>query len=188
MRNKLSRALALKYAAILIMPLCALFYPQALNFATLAFGERVLLETRPVDPTDILRGDYVTLDYEIQNIPDDIYPDELKDEDHFYSGKNLPTVFVELDLDADGVGRVKGASTKRPNGGLYIKAVSVRSPWSGFWSVDYGLSRYYVPERTGREIDEKMRDHMVLAELRVWRGHPVIYGLAFKENGGEERE
>ncbi|MDR0653588.1 MAG: GDYXXLXY domain-containing protein [Synergistaceae bacterium] len=180
MPNKSTRALVLKYAAILIMPLCALFYPQALNFATLAFGERVLLETRPVDPTDILRGDYVTLDYEIQDIRDDIYPDEL-DLDPY--SDETPAVFVELERDEDGVGSVKSVSLERPNGGLYIKGRYTGKSWG----VDYGLSRYYVPERTGRDIEEKVRDHAVLAELRVWRGHPVIYGLVFKENDGKEQ-
>lgn len=184
MPNKSSRAFALKYAAILILPLCALFYPQALNFATLAFGERVLLETRPVDPTDILRGDYVTLSYNIQDIPNDAYTetDEMN-YPHSVPGKRM-AIFVEMELDMDGVGRVKSASLKRPDGGLYIKGT-----FGGrFWDVDYGLSRYYVPEGTGREIEEKVRDHAVLAELRVLRGHPVIYGLVFKENGGEGQE
>jgi uncharacterized membrane-anchored protein len=134
MPNKSLRALALKYAAILIMPLCALFYPQALNFAALAFGERVLLETRPVDPTDILRGDYVTLDYEIQDIPDDILPEKMSDV--AYSRRRPSTIFVELERDADGVGHVKSVSLKRPKDGLYIKGV-----YAGrFWELDYGLS------------------------------------------------
>jgi uncharacterized membrane-anchored protein len=158
------------------MPLCALFYPQALNFATLAFGERVLLETRPVDPTDFLRGDYVTLDYEIQDVPDDFFAEEPND--GAYSHIRPSVIFVELERDADGVGHVKSVYPKRPNGGLYIKGV-----YSGrYRNLDYGLSRYYVPEGTGREIEEKVRDHDVLAEVRIWRGHPVIYGLVFKEN------
>ncbi|MDR3163980.1 MAG: GDYXXLXY domain-containing protein [Synergistaceae bacterium] len=179
MPNKSSRALALKYAVILIMPLCALFYPQTLNFATLAFGERVFLETRPVDPSDILRGDYVTLDYEIQDIPDYMHPEEMGGGP--YSNKSPSAVFVGLERDTDGVGRVRSVSLKRPNGGLYIKGIYKRMRWG----IDYGLSRYYVPEGTGRDIEEKVRDHAVLAEVRIWRGHPVIYGLVFKENGGK---
>ena len=33
-----------------------------------ATGERVLLGTEPVDPRDIFRGDYVTLNYEISSL------------------------------------------------------------------------------------------------------------------------
>src|ERR1035441_2202352 len=34
----------------------------------LAGGKLVLLETRPVDPRDLLRGDYVTLNYKISDV------------------------------------------------------------------------------------------------------------------------
>src|ERR1039458_9311882 len=34
----------------------------------LAGGKVVLLETRPVDPRDLLRGDYVTLNYKICDV------------------------------------------------------------------------------------------------------------------------
>src|ERR1019366_3838972 len=34
----------------------------------LAGGKVVLLETRPVDPRDLLRGDYVTLNYKISDV------------------------------------------------------------------------------------------------------------------------
>ena len=32
-------------------------------------GKVVLLETRPVDPRDLLRGDYLTLNYKISDVP-----------------------------------------------------------------------------------------------------------------------
>ena len=35
----------------------------------LASGTVVLLETRPVDPRDLLRGDYITLSYKISDVP-----------------------------------------------------------------------------------------------------------------------
>src|SRR5258708_18127043 len=35
----------------------------------LASGKVVLLETRPVDPRDLLRGDFITLNYKISDVP-----------------------------------------------------------------------------------------------------------------------
>ena len=35
----------------------------------LVSGRLVLLETRPVDPRDLLRGDYVILNYKISDVP-----------------------------------------------------------------------------------------------------------------------
>src|SRR4029077_13511649 len=37
--------------------------------AILAYGTDVLLKTAPVDPRDLLRGDYVTLNYDISRVP-----------------------------------------------------------------------------------------------------------------------
>src|SRR5512142_3370735 len=36
-------------------------------------GALVLLETHPVDPRDLLRGDYVTLNYKISTVPLDLF-------------------------------------------------------------------------------------------------------------------
>ncbi len=33
----------------------------------------MLLETRPVDPRDLLRGDYLTLNYKISDVPLDLF-------------------------------------------------------------------------------------------------------------------
>ncbi len=52
-------------------------------------GSEVTLQTRPVDPRDFLRGDYVVLNYEITNLP----AGALKDAPS--QGRGTP-VFVKL--------------------------------------------------------------------------------------------
>ena len=37
--------------------------------AILRNGQEVLLKVEPIDPRDLLRGDYVRLGYEIRNVP-----------------------------------------------------------------------------------------------------------------------
>ena len=140
-----SRSLAFKYLAIAILPLAAMFYTQAVNLATLAFGEPVSLETAPVDPTDILRGDYVTLGYKISDIDSGLLRENLGDDWRLSASEEI---FVTLKLDKNGVGSVDSVSTSRPAGGLYLRG-RFRT-WSG---VDYGIDRYYVPEGTGLEIE-----------------------------------
>jgi uncharacterized membrane-anchored protein len=178
-RIKLFKSTALKYAVMAALPLLALFYSQIYNFAILTLGESVLLETRPVDPTDILRGDYVILDYKISDIPEGMLPEDMRGRgDDRY-------MYVMLERGESGIGSVKSVSADRPSGGLYIRGLFYYN-WSGY-TVDYGLGVYYVPEGTGREIERKINGSKALVEVRVLRGNPVIKSLQFVEITDEER-
>ena len=161
------KSLALKYAAMAVMPLALLLYTPAGNFTVLAFGSRVLLETEPVDPTDFLRGDYVTLDYKISRISEEMLPERSS------SG----TVYVTLNLNQEGVASVKRVSVTRPPANeLYLKGVE-SSMWRGSDFVDYCLGAYYVPEGTGMELERSVRNHQLMADVRVLRGRAVISSL-----------
>jgi uncharacterized membrane-anchored protein len=95
---------------------------------------RYLLETRPVDPRDLLRGNYLTLGYQI-SVP----PAEMENLDRG-EGK---TVFVRL----------------KPQDGFYVidtvadAPVEDGAPWlRAHWKnqlLDYGIDRYYMPETLG---------------------------------------
>ena len=178
-----------KYIAVVILPLAAMLYSQIVNFTILAFGEQVLLETMPIDPRDILRGDYVTLNYKISLIDEEILADALgeADEDFDYldyrehAGREI---FVTLQKDEIGIGTVKSLSVTRPQGELYLRgAIVIAGRLSG---VNYGIGVYYVPEGTGLEIENKiagMDGTQILVDARVLRGRPVIKGLLeFRES------
>src|SRR4051794_5613073 len=36
---------------------------------TLLTGDEMILQTKPVDPSDVFRGDYITLQYEAEEVP-----------------------------------------------------------------------------------------------------------------------
>ncbi|MDR3281393.1 MAG: GDYXXLXY domain-containing protein [Synergistaceae bacterium] len=177
---KFLKSIVCKYAAIALPTLFALFYTQILNVAVLAMGEPVLLATRPVDPRDILMGDYVMLDYEISDIPSGTTLEDATDE----SGDKITLgdyrdkeVYVALEKDELGIGSVKSVSANPPADGLYIRGTY---HWGG---VGYGIGVYYVPEGTGHAIEEKINDSKikVLVDARVLRGRPVIKGIRFAD-------
>ncbi|MCL2683716.1 MAG: GDYXXLXY domain-containing protein [Synergistaceae bacterium] len=178
-RPKFLKSLEFKYLLIVILPIAAMFHTQVVNFAALAFGEQVLLETFPVDPRDILRGDYVNLGYNISFIDVDMLKDALGDmnEDFYYRARNRNReIFVALQKDEQGIGSVKSVSATRPTDGLYLRGV-IRDRWNG---VGYGIGVYYVPEGTGREIEDRIRGMdktIILVDVRVLRGRPVIKDL-----------
>lgn len=103
-------------------------------------GIEVRLETRPVDPRDILRGDYMILNYQIsrQRVPYGWTPtagDEvfvvLTPNERFYSASEV----VSLKPDR---------ADRRP----WVRATVRNVAGNDLW-LDYGIERYFVPEGMG---------------------------------------
>ncbi|GHS95838.1 hypothetical protein AGMMS50276_12940 [Synergistales bacterium] len=160
----IKNSVILKFVAIALLPVIAILWPVAVNSFVLVFGEQVMLRTRPVDPRDFLRGDYVRLNYDISNISD------ISDMSN--TGERGDIVYVTLKKDGRGVTEMSGVSFTPPQSGLWIEGVL---GYGG--AVDYGISVYYVPEGTGWELEEAIKYSSVLADVRIWRGKAVISEL-----------
>ena len=108
-------------------------------------GVEVILKTAPVDPRDLLRGDYVTLNYDISRVPvstlvggppkeslnNQILSVRLKKQDDGYWGI-VESSFRELPAALDTVVlRSLPFYSYGPNDGETIR-------------VEYGIERYYV--------------------------------------------
>jgi uncharacterized membrane-anchored protein len=134
-------------------------------------GTEVILQTRPVDPRDILRGDYVVLNYDISQLP----AGPLQNEP---AGARNPIVFVKLAPNRDGLyeaisvhadavavkspevlirGRVAYGATCGPAGRAFCDKLQVR----------YNLESYFVPEGEGRKLQQvrNQRKLMVVAAV-----------------------
>ena len=115
----------------------------------LAGGKVVLLETQPVDPRDLLRGDYVILNYKISDVALSLFSPALT---------NGPapgeTVYVALGPRGQFHEVVLGSTDRiTPAGGQVVLKGQSRSGWNSAARstvhVEYGLERYYVREGTG---------------------------------------
>ena len=111
----------------------------------LASGTLVMLETRPVDPRDLLRGDYVTLNYKISDIPLSAFAPQT----------NTPapgtTVYVVLEPRGQFYEVAKASSEPIV---AELGQVILRGIAQGWWSqssahIGYGIERYYVREGAG---------------------------------------
>lgn len=131
--------------------------------AILRDGREVLIKVEPVDPRDLLRGDYVTFRYEIGRLPmalvENAPAGEFVSEDQ--------SVYVRLARDADGYWRPRKAAFGAPAaGGPSPEEVDLRGDVAAGWtlgpdstlSVDYGIDRFYVPEGEGRAIEQDLRE------------------------------
>ena len=116
-------------------------------------GRIIRVETRPVDPRDLLRGDYVTLGYDMNSLP----LDKIARPPAPGQWKAGTPVFVELEPDGSLYRPVRGclqAPMSVPEGHVVIagRLGTVIEPTpgsSGNIPILYGIERFHVREGTG---------------------------------------
>lgn len=122
-------------------------------------GKEITLQTRPVDPRDFLRGDYVVLGYDISQLKAGPLMGQP-------AGSRHPVVFVKLAPNRDGLyeavsvhaGPVAVASPE-----VLIQARvrygascgdSATPAFCDKLQVRYNLESYFVPEGEGRKLED----------------------------------
>ncbi len=139
---------------------------------TLITGREVLLKTIPVDPKDLLMGDYVTLNYAISRIP---YKFQNPD---FYANEE---VFVVLKIDENNIASIDNIVTgNNPPHSLCIKGKISKNNASSFRNarIVYGIESYYVKEHTGRILEKDLRNG-ALVRVRIDKyGNAKVKGFA----------
>jgi uncharacterized membrane-anchored protein len=131
-------------------------------------GTEVSLQTRPVDPRDFLRGDYVVLSYDISSVP----AGELKGR---LPQNRDPIVFVKLAPKDDGFyGAVSVHLDRVPVNGreILIRGRVTNWRWCGncdSLSIRYGLEKYFVPEGEGRELESARNQRKLAVVAAVTR-------------------
>lgn len=141
---------------------------------TLRTGPTATLETEPVDPRDLLRGDFVTLAYPIQRVPFDRFDPPLT---------TLPEdgtrIYVELRPE-EGFHRLARASLTpfaAAPGNLLIRGRARRGWTPGgpgkIVRIEYGIEKFFVPEGKGNP-----RGKIVATVALAGNGHPYLKSLA----------
>ena len=116
---------------------------------TLRTGREVLLKTVPVDPRDLILGDYVILNYEIAQIP---AKENYKDNE---------TLYVTITTDRDNIAHVSAITRNKPQAGLFMKGKTGRCSSVFFTNarcINFGIESYYVKEKTGRELEKNLQE------------------------------
>jgi uncharacterized membrane-anchored protein len=138
----------LKIVALVILLQCVWILGTAfVQERALAKGQIIVLETRPVDPRDLLRGDYVMLNYKISDVPRNVFSPPL--------GAEVPAgIVIYVGLKAHGqFYEVNRASLERfPADADEVVLKGRSASWWGATNsvhVAYGLERYYVGEGKG---------------------------------------
>ncbi len=178
-----------------LSPLVAAIVAAALQTAVIGYmvesrasilrsGADIKLKTLPVDPRDLLRGDYVILSYPISTIPKSIVTGEVP------QGGTRARLAVRLQPGADGLWTATEASfgaLAPKEGSVVLRTLpldfytSVAGGIPDTLFVQYGIERYYVPEGEGRVLEDARNQEELEVEVRVGTdGTPQIARLILK--------
>jgi uncharacterized membrane-anchored protein len=154
--GRIPKAVLFGAAALIQVALIAAMVADRVEI--LRTGTEVMLQTRPIDPRDFLRGDYVVLGYDISTVS----AGELKDQPADGRGA---TVFVKLAPNSDGFYQavsahaapvavnapevlIRGHVTSGINCGRNARAFCDRL------QMRYNLEKYFVPEGEGLKLEQ----------------------------------
>jgi uncharacterized membrane-anchored protein len=149
-------------------------------------GKTVILQTAPIDPYDVLRGRYVTLEYNIsrvealKNLPG--WNDMIKQYpgSQYYPVPQGTTIYIVM--------RNEGVTT-RPWKPLRVTStlpttlpenqVALRGVYQ-YGSIVYGLEKFYMPEV---KVDFANQDIFDSSQIRVGQQQPIIMQIKVDSQG-----
>ncbi len=139
--------------------------------ATVLFGQEILLETKAVDPTDLFRGDYVSVNFAISEIPKSKVTIPLEK-------TRKRTLYVSLKPE----GRfyvVDQVSETRPKQGVYLMG-KIQNPYTPVDTVqmDYSLDKYFVKQGSGGELQKASNHGGLIGTVKLLGGYGVLTGLS----------
>ena len=174
-----SRKQWLRWALLALIQLGLLSIPLFDRLSVQHSGTAVPLAVVPVDPRDLLRGDYVVINLAIGTISKTV-----PGADKFRSADR---VFVGLKSEVAGAAVPVLIARERAEAGDLAIAGTVRSVLEDEIRVDYGIDAFFLPEGEGLEI-ERMDRSRILLEVAVTedgRSLPVnllVDGKAFRSD------
>ena len=122
----------------------------AMQEHALTTGKVILLETARIDPRDLLRGDYLILNYKISDVPTNLFsPPVMKD---FSNGAKIYVALAPATNQSYVVVKASTNEFTPAAGEVLLKGKSTWPRWNSATNsihVEYGLERFYVAEGTG---------------------------------------
>lgn len=180
-----------KYIIASIFPIIILIAMTIIPLITYTKGEDILIKTKPYDPRDIFRGDYVALDYNINELDINKIPKEFSKVDDYNVEKKLRNKKIYVVLKKVGnYYEADYATFKKPKDKLFLNAKFDYIVWN--WEeaqkknekekivgarIKYNLDKYFVPENSGKALEELSRKGALTAKIKVYKGYSVLINV-----------
>ncbi|CAH0299663.1 GDYXXLXY domain-containing protein [Peribacillus sp. Bi134] len=172
MNNPLFRPLIVFSIPVLI--LLVLAFPPVWTTMT---GDVIKIKTAPVDPTDLFRGSYVALKYEIESVKPSQVDDSIKTEFHTRNMGDFKKVYVRLKQNKDGLYVVDYVTKEKPGKGVYLKG-KLEIPYdlhnAETIQIRYGLDNYFASEEKAKEMEKEALTNPSVAVVKVRNGNVVL--------------
>ncbi|WP_046247307.1 GDYXXLXY domain-containing protein [Hymenobacter terrenus] len=132
------------------------------GYATAALGQHIILTSTPIDPRDLLYGDFVRLRYNISEAPL-----------HLWHGDAAPRrrqgVFVLLAPGPDSISTTVGVYAKAPQPAPNQAVLRgwVTDVYRNSLTLRFNLERYYVPEASGLRLEKVGRVHPLRVRVSI---------------------
>lgn len=189
-----------KRIIIFSIPILILLFMTIPLILTLTQGTEIILKTIPIDPTDLFRGDYVSLNYEISEVEKNKLSKDLKEnftsEADDYSSIKVYTI---LEKASDGYFKVKSVSLKKPQNDIYLKGslyryreyeeyiVNEDTPYEDYqekfkyiYHIDYNIDKYFVPENSAKDFEKASERGNILAVVKIYKGYALLKEIKIK--------
>jgi uncharacterized membrane-anchored protein len=143
------------FIAVIVVQIVFLLGLVGYREAILINGRTAVLQTVPIDPRDLFKGEYVTLRYEISRLGQAANNPEGKRYRLIGDIDEGDTVFVALTKSENFSQRWLDVQTGKASNetDLFIKG-RVTSSKGGIITIEYGIEQYFVPEGRGLEIEQ----------------------------------
>ena len=132
------------------------------GYATTALGRKVVLATTPIDPRDLLYGDFVRLRYAIGENP-------LSRWHGPQPPQRRQSVFVLLAPGPDSLNTAVGVypQAPTPSVGQAVLRGWVTDVYPASFNLRFNLERYYVPEGSGLRLEKAGRLHPLRVRVSI---------------------
>lgn len=161
---------------LFIIWLLVLFGFFAFKQFTVSTGTKILLETMPIDPRDLLRGDYVVLNYKISRLDTSKIPCDT----NIQSFSRGDKIYVVLKKDGN-AWSAQEIKKRMPAGNpVFIKG-TLWGVYPPNLHLSYGIESYFVPEGQGRNI-ETYRGNNLTAEVITDKFGNAVLNKLFIDN------
>ena len=164
-----------RLAVVVVLQTLALIAMIAMKQWTLNTGTLVVLETQPIDPRSLFRGDYVRLNYTISELK----PQALAGDNAFRRHDPLylvlepgepywrpVSVHRRKPALAGAQVAIKGEVQYINHRGRFEGAANESEPIQ-VMQVRYGIESYFVPEGEGRALERPQADEVVSLRIAV---------------------
>ncbi|MRI33035.1 hypothetical protein EOPP23_08570 [Endozoicomonas sp. OPT23] len=125
-------------------------------------GSEIRLETKPVDPRSLFRGNYARLSYDINDVSDN----DIKQSLNTYQLRQGEVVYRKLVKGDDGIYTKGSLVLKQPEEGIFIRGRLDKS--RSHHRIKYGIQAFFAPKEKALALERQLRDGAI-AVIKVTR-------------------